>query len=285
LINTIGKEPEYMNPYKIDGPAVISFSGGRTSGFMLAKIVETHGGTLPDDVHVVFANTGLEHAATYDFVQKVSDNIAPVTWVEYTETDGKKDYKTVDYSTCSRNGEPMSMLIQRKSFLPNPVTRFCTAECKIKTIERFCKRTLGFDFWTEVIGLRADEPRRVAKLRSDNNRDTFAPIAQAGHTIEDVVEFWQRNSFDLELPYDNNSFGNCVGCFLKGTPKLIYVFEKAPEYAQWWIDQETNTGFSKDGVATFRKDRAPYRQLLEMAQSQQTLDFCMDDVQECSCTD
>lgn len=36
--------------YKIQGPALISFSGGRTSGYMLHQIVQAHGGTLPDDV-------------------------------------------------------------------------------------------------------------------------------------------------------------------------------------------------------------------------------------------
>ena len=46
------------NPYKIEGPALISFSGGRTSGFMLYHILQAHGGTLPEDYFVVFANTG-----------------------------------------------------------------------------------------------------------------------------------------------------------------------------------------------------------------------------------
>ena len=33
-----------MNPYLIEGPAVISFSGGRTSGYMLKHILDAHGG-------------------------------------------------------------------------------------------------------------------------------------------------------------------------------------------------------------------------------------------------
>ena len=32
------------NPYKIDGPTCISFSGGRTSGYMLYKVIEAGGG-------------------------------------------------------------------------------------------------------------------------------------------------------------------------------------------------------------------------------------------------
>ena len=48
------------SPYLIKEQAIISFSGGRTSAFMLWKILEAHGGTLPDNLKVVFANTGKE---------------------------------------------------------------------------------------------------------------------------------------------------------------------------------------------------------------------------------
>lgn len=277
-----------MNPYKVDGPAVISFSGGRTSGFMLAKIVEAHGGKLPSDVHIVFANTGLEHTATYDFVQKVSDNIAPVTWVEYTETDGKKDFKVVGYETCSRNGEPMDLIIARRKHLPSPVHRFCTGESKIATIERYLNRQHGLDFWTSIVGIRHDEQRRLSKMKDNPRFDIVCPVASAGHTIEDVKAFWMSQPFDLQLPHDNASFGNCVGCFLKGTAKLLYVFEKEPSYAHWWIKHEENIPVKKaDCTKTkvFRIDRQPYRQLLDMAQSQKTLDFATDDIIECSCTD
>jgi 3'-phosphoadenosine 5'-phosphosulfate sulfotransferase (PAPS reductase)/FAD synthetase len=57
-----------MDPFHIEGPAVISFSGGRTSGLMLRRVLDAHGGTLPANVHVVFANTGLEREETLRFV-------------------------------------------------------------------------------------------------------------------------------------------------------------------------------------------------------------------------
>ena len=63
-----------VNPYFIDEPAIVTFSGGRSSGYMLYKILEAHDGVLPDDVHVTFANTGKEMPQTLDFVQACSDN-------------------------------------------------------------------------------------------------------------------------------------------------------------------------------------------------------------------
>jgi len=35
------------NPYRITEPSIISFSGGRTSGYMLKKILNAFGGKLP----------------------------------------------------------------------------------------------------------------------------------------------------------------------------------------------------------------------------------------------
>lgn len=58
------------NPYRITGPALISFSGGRTSAFMVWNILQAHGGTLPDDVVVAFANTGKEREETLRFVHE-----------------------------------------------------------------------------------------------------------------------------------------------------------------------------------------------------------------------
>ena len=52
------KLPRDVSGYKIPTPAVISFSGGRTSAFMLKQILNAYGGKLPKDIHVCFANTG-----------------------------------------------------------------------------------------------------------------------------------------------------------------------------------------------------------------------------------
>ena len=46
----------------------ISFSGGRTSGYMLYKILEANNG-LPSNAKVIFTNTGREMEQTLDFVQ------------------------------------------------------------------------------------------------------------------------------------------------------------------------------------------------------------------------
>ena len=56
------------NPYRVPRPAVISFSGGRTSAYMLRSVVDAYGGSLPADIAVIFANTGLERPETLEFI-------------------------------------------------------------------------------------------------------------------------------------------------------------------------------------------------------------------------
>lgn len=275
------------NPYLVQGPALISVSGGRTSGFMLRQIIDAHGGKLPGNVLPVFRNTGREHEATLNFLRDMAERWAcPMYWLEYRwadRPDGGKfhTFEVVDYCSASRNGEPFAQLIAARSYLPNPVTRFCTVELKIRTAERFM-RSIGFEEYTNCVGLRADEPRRVARMKGDTKSENVAmPMAAAGHTLEDVLNFWKTQPFDLMLPGGDNTFGNCDLCFLKGRAKLDKIMRTMPKASEWWASQEDLTG------GTFHKDRPTYRQMMTQLSVQGRLldDAIEDDTLPCSCTD
>ena len=62
------------DPFKIDGPTCLSFSGGRTSAFML-RMVLLHNSAedLARWLVVCFANTGKEEEATLRFVRACSE--------------------------------------------------------------------------------------------------------------------------------------------------------------------------------------------------------------------
>ena len=109
-----------MNPYTLPEEQIqISLSGGRTSAYMLHQVLEANG-TLPDNVEVLFANTGRELPETINFVQELSDRWAvSVTWLEYDRVDNKVCYKQVNHNSCSMNGEPFEKLVLSRSFLPN----------------------------------------------------------------------------------------------------------------------------------------------------------------------
>ena len=107
------------NPYRVPKPAVISFSGGRTSAYLLKRIVDAYGGRLPDGVFVAFSNTGMERPETLDFVDICGREWGvSIHWLEFL-WDAPHRTRIVDHATASRNGEPYAALIDRKGFLPS----------------------------------------------------------------------------------------------------------------------------------------------------------------------
>lgn len=275
------------DPYLIEGPASISFSGGRSSAYMLYQILCAHDGKLPTDVIVQFANTGKEEAATLDFVQECSTRWdVPIAWVEYCEAEVPADrWREVTYTTASRAGEPFEAAIRCKNYLPNPVTRFCTSELKIKAMARRIVTLYGWTSWTSVLGIRADEPRRLTKLSIPNrDRDErYAPMGAASVTASVVGEFWRAQPFNLMLPNHGGRtmHGNCDLCFLKGGDQIMSLIRERPDRAIWWARMETIGTSARDG-GRFRYDRPSYAAMLRNVE-QQTEMFEDEPLTDCLC--
>lgn len=276
--------------YLIHGPANLSFSGGRTSAFMLKRVLDAHGGELPPDLHVLFANTGREREETLRFVHECASRWGVrIRWLEWrARTRGatvEDRFEEVGFNSASRAGEPFEGLIRRKQYLPNAVMRYCTIELKIRVMRDFMLAE-GYDQWRNIVGLRADEMHRVFKAiaRNESGKERFRslmPMAtQAGGMVreEDIFEFWfgERvtartadwdrllaippaelpQGFDLGL---RSHEGNCDLCFLKGRDKRGAIVRADPSRADWWIRQEDTAKCSKPDGARFIKDES-YRQ-------------------------
>jgi 3'-phosphoadenosine 5'-phosphosulfate sulfotransferase (PAPS reductase)/FAD synthetase len=234
------------NPYRIEGPALISFSGGRTSGYMLWHILDAYGGKLPTDVHVCFANTGKEREETLRFVHECESRwVVDIAWLEWRKRERgsgwDEGFKRVGYNSASRDGEPFAALIEDRKMLPNPVTRFCTQQLKVRTMEMFM-RTEGYERWNNAVGLRWDEMRRVFKQieRNEKGTDRFTAIMPMATRATQVTEpqvlaWWARQPFNLEL---RGYEGNCDLCFLKQERTLHRLVRDNPGMAEWWRHQE-----------------------------------------------
>ena len=272
------------DPFKITGPTCISFSGGRTSAYMLWRVLQAHGGKLPSNAAVCFANTGKEDEATLRFVRDCGKRWGvPITWVEYRNDD--QGFAVVDFETASRDGEPLEAIIRKRNYLPNPVTRFCTSEAKIRTMHKWLRanwQALGWDAhdleWDQMIGIRADESRRVSKIRArghstETTKETMLmPLADAGVSVGDVAAFWDSQPFTLELPTFNGRTlaGNCDLCFLKPAAQVASLIAEKPERAMFWIRMEALALAlaSKPSGAVFRSDRPSYAAMLKTASVQ-----------------
>lgn len=224
-----------MNTYTLPaGNVQIAFSGGRTSAYMLRQILDANPGMIGNpDVQVTFQNTGREMPQTLDFVAEVGARWGVhIVWLEYLPM--APHFQIVSRTTAARNGEPFDALIDKKRYLPNQQTRFCTVELKIRTAKRYLV-SLGWERWANATGIRADEPNRLGKPQQDR-WTAWTPLADAGVSRRDVAAFWDAQPFDLRLPNigGNCWLGNCDGCFLKSEAHIASLARDFPDRAAWW---------------------------------------------------
>lgn len=289
------------SPYRVFGgalgstdPVLLNVSGGRTSGYLFRKIIEAYDGTLPREVHAVFTNTGREMDETLEFLHEMERRWGVhVTWIEREFSEGA-GFRIVGPNSAARHGDrsPFDEVIERKGFLPNAVTRFCTVELKIRAAANYMK-SLGSTRWCSVIGYRADELARAtrASARDEAGKDpwyTVTPLVDAGVTKRDIVDWWKAQDFDLHLPSvrGKTPLGNCDMCFLKSAANLGGIARDFPPRAQWWVGKE-RVMLGKSGAAstaTFRPpDKITHTQLVDMVSRQGTLALSEVSDGDCFC--
>ncbi|NSY21910.1 Nin-like protein [Agrobacterium vitis] len=230
------------DPFLIQGPAMISFSGGRISAYMLYRIVQAHGGKLPDDIVVAFANTGKEREETLHFVYECGSRWGvSIRWLEWRDTD--PCYELVGFNSASRNGEPFAALIRKKQRLPNWQERWCTSFLKLLPMFALAKSFAWVaGEYAEVIGIRDDEGMRILNGLARAERDgrkVIYPLAKAKIRKADVMDFWRGQPFDLGLePWE----GNCDLCMATGRGVRLARIRRNPGCAKWWHEMEVERG-------------------------------------------
>lgn len=226
-------------------PRIAGISGGSTSA-MLAALVD-------DGVLLSFQNTGREAKRTYEFLEELEDGLRrPIVWLEYRPplnpggAPCESGFAVVDAGTCDRSGGPFEMLMEalrafRRANGKGPIapwwrSRICTTYMKTRTARAYVE-SLGWSRWNELVGLRADEPDRVDRLRVGVPKriGREAPLFELGVTKADVDEFWEEQPFSLGLPA---YMGNCTGCFLKDQADLSRALAHVETDAGWWSRME-----------------------------------------------
>jgi 3'-phosphoadenosine 5'-phosphosulfate sulfotransferase (PAPS reductase)/FAD synthetase len=237
---------------------------------MLYRILEAHQMSLPNEAKVIFCNTGKEENATLDFVNQCSKEWGvEITWLEFAVENDIKVSKVVNYETASRNGEPFAAVIKWfEPSLPNGRARYCSSQMKTRTMHRHLK-SLGWTEWDSFIGIRSDEPRRVAKFRANPHPESkhetvFMPLVPMGVSSKEVGNFWANQTFDLGLPNINGKtmHGNCDLCMLKPKSQVLSLIKEKPERALWWMKQEEEAAKRCHGDGKyFAIDRPSYAQM------------------------
>ena len=124
--------------------------------------------------------------------------------------------------------------------------------------------------YISCLGIRKDEEIRAEKIqaridaakKSANGRsllgqppgeEILTPLVENNVSQKGVIDFWNEQDFNLELPNDGN-FSNCVYCPLKGKAKLTQIAATelaegglngggvTPASIDWWIEMEDRYG-------------------------------------------
>lgn len=238
---------------------LISFSGGRTSGYMTWWVLNNWKEIKEYDVKVVFANTGKEQEATLRFVESVSVRFGiKIIWVEAVPIQSKRGgwwqvgHKVVNYETASRDGEPFELMISKLG-IPNQAAPFCSDQLKRLPIESYLK-SVGWKKYYKAIGIRADEVDRMnPKFRE---KKIVYPLIKNNPVNKKMVnDWWALQEFNLEIDDD---LGNCDGCWKKAMSRLVRIAQNHPQVFDWWqemtdryIDLRPRSGSQKATITIF----------------------------------
>ena len=115
-------------------------------------------------------------------------------------------------------------------------------------------RGIGALPFISLVGLREDEPVRVARTLARNHQSgygdrmadgeiVYAPLFDSGINKKIVLDYWRNQTFELDIPHDVN-LSNCVFCFMKGARTIRelaknHSFGDGPSNIQWWADLES----------------------------------------------
>lgn len=218
---------------------VVSFSGGKTSAFMSAWLIENYSHKYR--FHFIFANTGREHEETLRFVDACDKHFGMnLVWIEAV-TDPRQGFgtrhKIVNFETASRNGEPFEAFIAKEG-IPNTSRAHCTSRLKTRAIRDWMKENGLIDAPT-ALGMRADEPKRAnPESKSAIEFNLVYPLAHwhpDGITKQDVNDYWEEMPFTLNIP---EHYGNCLTCFKKSDNKLMLIAKEQPQWFAWNVEME-----------------------------------------------
>lgn len=226
---------------------VVSFSGGRTSAYMVYLMEQKR---INDgwDVHYVFCDTGAEHPKTYDFIKNVVKHFGiKITCLKTSipKEFGKGPvFNTIDIDSIGWDLSVMKDMVTKYGNFTVSRPK-CTDRLKTVILDKWRKAEFGKGNYYTWLGIRADEPRRL-KFANDNH-DLFtkkvknpqkirylAEISDA--TKQDILDWWSAQPFDLEI---EEHLGNCVFCVKKSDIKIARAAREEPELFEQWNEVMT----------------------------------------------
>ena len=239
---------------------VVSFSGGRTSAF-LVYLLEQRRKIEGLDVRFIFMDTGGEHEATYQFIKDIVKHwgidLVCIRAVVNPEMGIGVTYRVVSLDELKPDLQPW-VDMTKKYGAPTINAPRCTSRMKQEPHDKYCDDMFGKDGYITWLGIRQDEPTRLKHFQTtidmfNKSKKTkeirylaeLSNINKAG-----VKEWWSKQAFDLQL---EEHLGNCVFCIKKATVKLIRAAQQEPEMAKAFNAMITDDSVRKLPGQKFQK--------------------------------
>jgi 3'-phosphoadenosine 5'-phosphosulfate sulfotransferase (PAPS reductase)/FAD synthetase len=237
---------------------LVSVSGGKDSTATLLLALKQ----FPASTHAVFADTGNEHEATYEYldyleqalglkIQRLKQDFTDWWWRRRDYVRDKWPEKGVTDDCVLRaltileqgpTGNPFLDLCMLKGRFPSRMTQFCTQYLKTEPLTEFALGIvdlLGDDVWSWQ-GVRRDESARRANASGFENIGgglfAFRPIV--GWTAQQTVDFVRSCGVKLNPLYAlGMSRVGCLPCINANKDELAEIARRFPEHiariAEW----------------------------------------------------
>lgn len=248
---------------------VISFSGGRTSAYLV------HLFKSDPDAHFVFMDTGAEHPATYQFIKDIVKhwqiNLTCLRVVINPAMNKGGSYKIINLSDLKQDLEPWENMLSKYG-APAFDMPYCTARMKTEPFEKYCNNTFGKGKYERWIGIRFDESKRLPveileklklpiHVKAVHQKEGFRYLAEIStFDKDDILDWWSSQPFDLAI---TEHLGNCVFCIKKGINKIALAAKDEPEMAVKWIELTEGPKVRTEGRK--HNHKRMYRQRLHMS--------------------
>lgn len=249
---------------------IVSVSGGKDSTAVYLLAVEKQ---VP--FRAIFADTGNEHDATYEYVERLHELTGgpKVEWVKADFTDRLAKHRqyilekwpgegiapeivTTAAAINTPTGNQFLDLCILKGRFPSRMAQFCTMELKeLPIVEHVVFPALRNGQVLQWLGIRAEESARRAKQPRWNHHDSgsyvWRPIFR--WTIEDVWAIHRKHGLFRNPLYDlgANRVG-CMPCINSRKDEIRQISERWPEHieriARW---ERILAVVSKRGGSTF----------------------------------
>jgi 3'-phosphoadenosine 5'-phosphosulfate sulfotransferase (PAPS reductase)/FAD synthetase len=247
---------------------VVSFSGGRTSAYMV-WLFEQRRKVENINVEYLFCDTGAEHPKTYEFILEVvkqwNIDLTCLRTVVSPEAGVGVSYQVIPLNDCTDDLKPFKAICEKYGTPYNPSGGHCTDFMKTIPAEKYANDKYGKLNYTKWLGMRVDEPKRIKTVnaqlelfekkqnKKNVNVDYLAHISDFEKS--DILDWWSKQSFNLDL--DSDILGNCQFCIKRGINKVALSARYEPEAAKRFIKM-----IESDTIPMFHANREMRKEIM-----------------------